>query len=199
MRTLILWSMAAAALPAQLLTQGERDRAMSHLHASRKQFLDSIGGLSAAQWSYKPAPERWSVAEVAEHIAVTEESIFQLITMKVLKTPPVGEQQRTESPKRDEMVLKMVPDRSQRAQAPEFLRPAGRWPDRESLAAAFQTARGRNIAYAEKTVDPLRHHAAPHPVLGMLDGYQWLLLISAHTERHVAQIQEVRADPKFPR
>jgi hypothetical protein len=31
-----------------------------------------------------------------------------------------------------------------------------------------------------------------------MDAYQWLLLLAAHTERHTAQIEEIKADPKFP-
>ncbi len=31
-----------------------------------------------------------------------------------------------------------------------------------------------------------------------VDAAQFILLMSAHTERHTAQIEEVKADPKFP-
>jgi len=31
----------------------------------------------------------------------------------------------------------------------------------------------------------------------VIDGYQWILAASAHTERHTKQILEVRADPGF--
>ena len=31
-----------------------------------------------------------------------------------------------------------------------------------------------------------------------MDGYQWLLLLSAHSGRHTEQIEEVKADPNFP-
>ena len=39
----------------------------------------------------------------------------------------------------------------------------------------------------------------PHPVLGPLDAYQWILRISAHSESHTKQIEEVKADPSFPK
>jgi len=35
--------------------------------------------------------------------------------------------------------------------------------------------------------------------MGMLDAYQWILLLSGHTERHTLQILEVKADPKYPK
>ena len=95
MRQIILGVLALATAFAAPLEQGERDRAMSHLHATRKAFLDSVAGLSEAQWNFKPAPERWSVAECAEHIAVSEDSLFDLI-QKVMKSPAAPEKKEEE-------------------------------------------------------------------------------------------------------
>ena len=50
------------------LTQAERDAALSQLQRTHDAFVKSISGLSIKQWTFKPAPDRWSVAEVAEHI-----------------------------------------------------------------------------------------------------------------------------------
>jgi hypothetical protein len=182
---------------AELLTQGERDRAMSELHASRKLFLDSISGLSPEQWNFKPAPDRWSVAECAEHIALSEDSLLELVK-KVVSGPAITEK-RPDPRSKDEQLLKMVTDRSRKAQAPEFLRPTHRWPTQQELVSHFKNSRDRTIAYVQTTQDDLRAHVAPHPALKELDAYQWLLLISAHSERHTAQINEVKADPNFPK
>jgi hypothetical protein len=38
----------------------------------------------------------------------------------------------------------------------------------------------------------------PHPVMGLLDAYQWVLLVSAHAARHTKQIEEVKTSAKFP-
>ena len=65
--------------------------------------------------------------------------------------------------------------------------------------AHFKESRDANIAYLGTTQDDLRNHFAPHPALGLMDGYQWILLMTGHTERHIAQIQEVKADPKYPK
>src|SRR5260370_31053501 len=73
-------------LQAEPLTQGERDRALSELYASRKKFLDSVAGLSAAQWKFKPDDSTWSVAECAEHITLSEDLIFGLVA-KVAQGP----------------------------------------------------------------------------------------------------------------
>src|SRR5450755_3412676 len=66
-----------AAAPSTTLTKEERDHAIDYLKETQKAFLASLDGVSDAQWKFKPAPDRWSIAEVAEHIAVTEETIWK--------------------------------------------------------------------------------------------------------------------------
>jgi len=61
----------------------------------------------------------------------------------------------------------------------------------------FLDVRAKTIAFLESSAD-LRGHLISHPVLGPMDGYQWVLTIAAHTERHTKQIAEVKADPHFP-
>ena len=196
-RLVIIGALTGAAAFAQPLTQSERDKAMSHFHATRKVFLDSVAGLSDAQWNFKPAPERWSIAECSEHIAVSEDAIFELV-QKTLKSPAEPEKKSVAAGK-DEMILRAMPDRSVKAQAPEFLQPKRRWPDRPSLIAHFKESRDRNIAYLQTTADELRSHFLEHPVFKTLDAYQMMLLISAHSERHTLQLNEVKTDPNYPK
>src|SRR6185295_11427920 len=70
----------AAAPEAVQLSPAEREFAVIYLDKTRKEFLDSIRGLTAAQWNYKPANGGWSVAECAEHIATAEDLIFGSVT-----------------------------------------------------------------------------------------------------------------------
>ncbi len=201
MNKLLIVSLALSiALPAfaEPLTQGERERAMSELHATRKQFLDSVAGLSDAQWSFKPAPDVWSVAEVAEHIAVSEDTILKLVTDQVMKTPAAPEK-KPEVHGKDQLVLEKAVDRSMKFKAPEMLRPTRRWPTQQALTDHFKESRDKTIAYVENTPDDLRDHFLEHPAFKLLDGYQWILLISAHSHRHTLQIEEVKANPNFPR
>jgi hypothetical protein len=186
--TLALASSAQTmATPAPMpLTAEEREVALKSLQATRDAFLKSIAGLSEKQWRFKPAPDRWSVAEVSEHIAVSESTLLGLVQTKFM-TSPAAPEKRTEVAGKDEIVLEKVPDRSHKAQAPEFLKPTNRWATREELTKAFEASRH------------LRDHFGPHPAMGTLDAYQWILLISAHSERHTKQIEEVKADPNFPK
>jgi hypothetical protein len=188
-----------AATPAPTtLSAEEREAALKSLQATHDAFLKSIAGLSEKQWRFKPAPDRWSVAEVSEHITVSESMIFGMIQSKVMTSPATPEK-RAEVAGKDETILKMVPDRSHKAQAPEFLKPTNRWATQAELIKAFDQSRQATIDYVRTTNDDLRDHFGPHPLLGPLDAYQWILLISAHSERHTKQIEEVKADPNFPK
>jgi len=192
---LTLASTVAMAAPPE---KGERDRAMSYLHATRKQFLDAIRGVSPEQAKWKAAPERWSVAEVAEHIAVSEEFIFQVVTDKILKTPPATDAQKAAAKGKDATVISEVPDRTHRFQAPEPIMPAGKYASLAETAKAFTASRDKTIRFIETTELSLRDHIVPHPVAKELDAYQWILLIAAHSERHLKQLQEVKNSPGYP-
>jgi hypothetical protein len=190
---------AAAPAPAPTpLSAEEREAALRSLQSTHDAFLKSIAGLSEKQWKFKPAPDRWSVAEVAEHIAISESMIFGMVQGKVM-TSPAAPEKRAEVAGKDEIVLTKVPDRSRKAQAPEFLKPTNRWATEAELTKAFEDSRKATMDYVRTTNDDLRDHFGPHPLLGSLDAYQWILLISAHSERHTKQIEEVKADANFPK
>lgn len=188
-----------AAQPAPTtLTQQERDFAIKQFQSTGENFLKSIAGLSQKQWTFKPAPDRWSIAEVAEHITVSESTLGGLVRQRLMQSPAAPEK-REQVKGKDELILQRVPDRSHKAQAPEMLRPTGRWATEADLVKAFEDARKVNIDYIRTTNDDLRDHFFDHPTIGTLDGYQWILLIAMHSERHTKQIEEVKADPNFPK
>jgi hypothetical protein len=91
----------------------------------------------------------------------------------------------------------MIPDRSHKFQAPPPLVPTGKWTPQETLDH-FLKSRAETIEFM-KTATDLRAHVADSPLGMPLDGYEWLLFIGAHSERHTKQILEVKADPNFPK
>ncbi len=195
---IILLALASSTLSAQQMTQQERDMAMSHLHSTRKMFLDSVAGLSPAQLSFKASPERWSVAECAEHITLSEELLFGVASDRVMKSPAVKRDPAAYK-KVDVELPKMLVNRTQKAQAPEVLKPSNKWKSMDEMIAEYKQRRDRSIDWVEKTEADVRAHVAPHPIFKELDAYQWILLMSAHSERHTLQILEVKAEPNFPK
>src|SRR6202043_3627676 len=106
----------AASAKAQDVSQADKDRALQYLESTKKGVLDATRGLSDAQWNFKPAPDRWSVAQVMEHLAAAEDMIRGLVQEQVMKTPAVPIREVEEIKKPDDAVLAMVPDRSHKVQ-----------------------------------------------------------------------------------
>jgi len=185
----------AASMPAASLTQTDRDRVIAELTESRQQFLDSVAGLSAAQWAFKPDEKTWSIAECAEHIAISEDLIFGNVS-KMMQGPAEPDKKSAVT---DDFILKAVVDRSHKFQAPEVLKPTHRFATTQEIIDHFKQSRERTIAYVRDTQDDLRAHFGDHPVLKTLDGYQWILLLSSHSRRHTAQLNEVKTNPDFPK
>jgi hypothetical protein len=182
----------------QTLSQKEREQGVAELEGSRKVFLDATSGLSEAQWNFKPAPDRWSIAECAEHIGVTETFILNLITEQALKGPAEPEKRALVQGK-DSSLMTMVVDRTAKFKAPEAIQPARRWTTSGEITKNVLESRARTIEFVSTTQADLRDHFMDHPVFKTLDTYQWMLLTSGHMRRHTAQILEVKADPNFPK
>jgi hypothetical protein len=185
----------AASASAQEVTEAEKDSALKYLETTKKGVLEATKGLSEAQWNFKPAPDRWSVAQVMEHIAAAEDFLRTLTKEKIMLAP-AGEPGR-DVKKTDDAVLAMVPDRTTKAQAPEPLVPTNRFGSAEGSIKHFVESRAATADFLKSTAG-LRDHVSDSP-MGKLDGYEFVLLIAAHSERHTKQINEVKADPNFPK
>lgn len=170
-----------------MLTDEERRELASLLEESHRGLVAAVAGLSDAQWCHRRSDGRWSVADVVEHLAMVEAGVPRFVQTQLLSSAPV-EPNRT----RDARIRSLSVNRSRAVEAPERVRPCGQWPTGPEALEAFSGLRRKLIDYVHSTPDDLRHHAGPHPMLGSLDGYQWLLFLAAHTERHAAQIEECR-------
>lgn len=95
-------------------------------------------------------------------------------------------------------VVAAMRDRSQRLKTFDFLEPRTCPSSPAIFIIDFLTRRAATLQDVRQSTDNLHHHFAPLGPLGDLDGYQWLLLLASHTDRHVAQMQEVKAQPGYP-
>jgi hypothetical protein len=199
MRTLVSLLLFCGAIQAAdpNLTAGERQMLVSLLVDSRAQLLQSIEGLSPAQWTFKPAPERWSVGEVVEHIMRSEVLLFQ--QAETALNSPENPDWETKTKGKTEFLEKIMPTRQGKATAPFEIRPEGKM-TREEILTKFDALREKSLAFARQVDKPLKAHTAEHPfpVFNTLNAHQWLLYIPWHNQRHIKQIEEVKASPGFP-
>ena len=127
---------------------------------------------------------------------MSEEFIRVGLLQEKVMTSPAGESSR-DVKKIDAAVEAMIPDRSHKAQAPEPLVPNNRFGSPEGSLKQFLESRATTEQFLRSTAG-LRDHVMDGPV-GKMDGYEFILFIAAHCERHVKQINEVKANPNFPK
>ena len=181
-------------LVSSSLVADDRGDLLAHLQRTSDAYLRSVEGLSDAQLNWRAGEGRWTIAEVAEHIAASEE-MFLKSALNVAQNPST---EALTDANKDAVILQRVPDRSSKFEAPEPLKPTNRFGSPSGSVAAFKKNRGEMIALAKERGD-LRNLAGPHPVMKNLDAHGWMLFQSAHVERHTKQIEEVKAEPAFPK
>jgi len=178
------------------LTKKEREDAASYFKETQKAVADEIKGMSENQLKWKPADSVWSITDCIEHIALSEKNLFDW-AMGTLKTE-ANPAKRAELKRSDEDVKKTITDRSFRVKTREGFIPTGQFGDAKQTLKVFDERRDALIKYIKETKDDLRNHFADSP-FGLVDTYQLLLFLSAHTKRHTLQIEELKANPGFPK
>jgi hypothetical protein len=168
----------------------QRWEAIELLQATRDEFAVRVDDIAERLWHLVPATGGWSLAQVAEHVTLVEVSTGKLIARKLF-VEPAPEDVLAETRGNEAKLLGRVLDRTTRLEAPEFVSPKGRWPTRAELVSAFLTSREMVIIQLSDPTRDLRRYAAPHPLIGPLDGYQWGMFLSLHLQRHLVQMEEI--------
>ena len=192
----ILAFIAFATEPSSI-EKKERKFAKDFLKDSKSDVVKSVKGLNDAQLKFKAAPERWSVEECLKHIAATEMALRQMLDNN-LKQPATPEK-RAEVKVSDEDLIKMIENRTNKVQTSEQFKPENiPFKTADEALTSFKSNRDKLIEYVKNTKDDLRNHVYELP-FGKIDGYQMVLFIAAHTNRHKLQIKEVMEDSNFPK
>lgn len=180
------------------MTAEERARVIKWMDETQKIYLDRLEHVSEAQWNWRPAPFRWTVGEVAEHIMLTESRLFAVVERAL--AAPVNPNWQAKTTGKDAFIERAVPNRGVRAQAPLEIRPTGKL-SREEVVRRYKELRVRVLEFTQKTDAPLKAHTIEHPMraFNTLNAYDWLIYIPLHTERHNKQMAEVMAAPGYPK
>jgi hypothetical protein len=192
--TLVL-ALVPTLLQAQALADTEREPLIESLKMTHEELMHMSEHLTAEQWNWKPAPDRWSVGEVAEHILVAEQVFMETLTGPFLEST-VAMSEKVQMPAAQ--IAAILRDRSSKFQAPDAVKPTGRWSSQADFKKAFGKQRKGTIAFVKSDAD-LHGHVYQNPAFGILDGEQWLAFIAYHGERHVLQAEEVMHDEGFPK
>ena len=178
-------------LSAAGMTAEDRQHLMVHLQMTEQWLADEVRGLSPAQLSFRSAPDRWSVRECVAHLAVAEPDYWREL-MKAVKSPPTGKK----SSATDADVLWYGIDRVVHTKTGGGHEKVERYPEIAPALADFRKLRSTMLEYVRTTDDDLRNHSFGQEAI---DCWQWMLEISTHSQRHILQIREIKADVNFPR
>lgn len=181
------------------MTADERQKLLSYLDRSQQELEGLLDGVTEQQWHWKATPDRWSIGEVARHLLISEDYLFDQ-AMLAMKNPADPDWQ-TKTGTKTALLERALPDRTRRVQAPEPLNPLGDEPmSRPQVLASFRQKRARTRQFAETTQLPLRAHLTKglFPFFDPLNAYQFVLYIPLHMIRHNQQIAEVKATAGYP-
>lgn len=165
---------------------------LTELARVRAELTGVIESTPAAAFQVRTDRARWNGAELVHHMGAVEGSTAKLLEGLFAKALAEG---LPADPETSSLLHSLdylhVPDRSFRQiVAPERLRP----PADANLATAWESLqRVRERTHrAVATVDgrDLSRISAPHPAFGPINGYQWVLFIGQHEERHLRQLRE---------
>lgn len=192
-RTISGFVFLAAALCAfaDPMTQAEREHLVAHLEMTQSWLTDEVSSLSTAQLNFRPSPDRWTVAEVVQHLVVAEPNYWKLL-QDALKQPPrkLGEQAT------DADVLWYGIDRTRHEKTSADQNPKDQVIDAPQALKTFLKMHAQLLQMARTTNEDLRGHAVPE---WQVDAYQCLLEISTHEQRHILQIREIKSSAGFPK
>ena len=157
---------------------------------SRSRLLASVESLGAGQENFRPDPERWSIADIVEHLSLVEGQIARLFHVMLSKAEAAGAA-RAEGDADAAFAAPVSIEhfdealREKKLQAPNGACPGGQLPLADALArlhdsrAALHTLRPRL-----ERIEEHRGPAARAPRTDPIDIYQWLLFVGSHEDRH---------------
>jgi len=168
---------------------------LRHLDTTRGTLCAAVDTVPSALRETRPAPDRWSVANVLEHLTRVEEQITRLLAKRLADSRDAGAlpPETRSSPILESIDHRLLLDRTRRITAGERVFPTGTM-DSAAALAALENSRAalRHLVISYDGAD-LSVVTLPHPVLGVIDGYGWVEFIGTHEARHAAQIREIGA------
>jgi hypothetical protein len=175
------------------------------LKRTKDLVLTLAGGLSDAAWNFKESPERWSIAEITEHLGLQEDMYFR--ELYLLSQVPAMPELKARVAGKDQRIPGYASD-PEPGVATWYLQPMGRWNSRDKALGQFGRSRDRLTEFVLTTKEDLRVHFTfrdyvrsdkKESLWAIRDLHQLVLTAIAHTERHVNQMKKVTAHPGYPR
>lgn len=163
-----------------------------------------VNGLSEAQLNWKPAPEKWSIAQCLDHLTVASskfDAYFTAALARGRKKWPVTVPPAYRPSLMGGWLIKMVdPETGRKLSAPKIFRPAESSAIQDALES-FLKQQERFLEFVQRTAGidynktHLRSPVTPLIRYSLADAF---IVTVVHGRRHLAQAQRVRETSGFP-
>jgi uncharacterized damage-inducible protein DinB len=168
------------------------EEVLNYLDTERNALHDAVELVPAPLRNQSPGADRWSVAQVLQHLAGIENRIGMGMTKWIADARAAGTGAETETSSIvNSLPHQAIADRSQRRNAPEEFQPRS---DADAGSAWAALGRSRATLRAALLAGDglaLGEVKQPHPALGPINLYQWALFVGSHETRHAGQIREI--------
>jgi hypothetical protein len=172
---------------------------VDYVTAQRTTLLVAVSTVPEALRDARIDTGVWSIAEVLEHLHRVESGIARLIARTIERGRRVGIPEEGETGSLlDSLDAYDLTRRDRRLVAPDPVAPRGGYTAAQGLAALAQSREALLAAIRSGDGLALGGLTFPHPLLGSLDMYQWILFVGQHEARHAAQIAELGRSPTGP-
>lgn len=158
---------------------------------ARAALKETLRGVSDEQSRRQIHGAKWTVAEIAEHIAIVNEGMCKICGKLMSKASELGLPPDASISISSDFEERISGAENVRLEAPERVRPTGEATIVESLARMDEN----RVRFEE--VRPLFEKFSgsgdkfPHPYFGDMTALDWLVLMGEHEARHTRQIQEL--------
>lgn len=193
----IVFMLPSTAQPTKLWGEEDRKYLLDNLARTRDSVIKETQNLSTAQWNFKESPDRWSINQIVEHLAIWELLLQREISQAFVAgpRPELNKDLRTDS-----AVIAFLMEEQPHV-APEYTKPftftvpMGLNEGKNNLTW-FLKMRNEGIGFIDSTTTDLRYYFL-RPGAGNV--HQRFITTFAHTDRHLRQIRRVKLDQNYPK
>lgn len=165
--------------------------AIRDIRRAADRFIAEAEAETLDQWLFRPEPSAWSMAHIAEHVALANGNLHAVLAKGLLNDHVLT---RSTDVLDDE-----IPYLFYRGdEPPNLATPSGQWIDLPKALESVRKSSMLILEWVDSVSFDLRKVGVPHPMFGLMDGVQWLLFAAAHMERHRAQLIGLKRHDGFP-
>ena len=173
------------------------DEIYAAMEAEQAKFVGSVSGLTDAQANFCPAPDAWTIAEIAEHLAIVNGGFLRIAHKLLKEAEAAGAAALTNWQMNGVLV---GPDGQQPPPfaAPDRVKPQGGQAIADSLTKLAETLAGFHEIKTRLSATDCSAPTFPHPAVGPLNTYQWMIVQAEHLDRHRGQVERLKQTTGYP-